>query len=213
MTFQFTWQNTFVIMAVFFAMVSFQNKHRLYALRQDMTYKEASDGRCYWVNNNKETAQEAANMLASLQKKIKHLLTVLTNSPEIRDTALARGIQRLEDRVSRGSIEFMEHKPEKGESVAINYGKGDAIFVCLFDDRNQAVDMEALFTVVVHELAHITESTTSQMLNGHSVHSDEFKRNEAFLMSKAASLSYVPPGGAVGQSYCNIHLPDPKNAV
>jgi hypothetical protein len=188
-----------------------KNKDVIDSISVGMTSVHAHDGNHYTVLSG-VTETRAADMLANVNIKTKQLLNSLSLPSEGMNPRLHQGFIRLKERVCHKHIRFMEIKPDPGTAVAINTNKGDSIQLCLFGPDNQPVNSQALFSVVVHELAHIMEVSVSKMVKGFSVHSEQFKLNEKFIMKAASDLGFVPRGGSVGAPYCGITIPNPETA-
>lgn len=170
-------------------------------------------GHSYYVHRG-PTAHDAATKLLQVEKSVDIILSAVQNDNTHASTELREDAQTLLNRLRGKRIEFMELVPVKGAPVAVNYGKGQAIKLCLYDpDSKQPAETGTLLAVVMHELAHIMEPALSKMVNGHSIHSNRFKRNEQYLMRKAITLGIVPEDGAIGMPYCGITIPDPDEAT
>lgn len=168
---------------------------------------KASDGNEYTVIRG-HTKDQAVRMLVRVRAMSERLLEMVQSNC----MDACEGARIMLNRVRNSTVQFTELMPESpNDPVAININKGESIQLCLFDrQRINPVQMDALFTVVVHELAHMMDKTISAMQNGHSLHSGLFKRHEAFLMQYAHRLNIVPDGGAIGAMYCGIRIPDPS---
>jgi hypothetical protein len=201
-----------ITMGFMIILLIIQANNRMASATEGMVMFEGSDGRGYYVVEG-STEEQAADMLVDVVAKSTALIKRVS-SMDLKQVSADMGVsvKRLRCISETRDITFMEHRPALGEPVAVNIDKGMSIKLCLFDQNGNVVTKEALFTIVVHELAHIMEVEVSEMKQGHSVHSDAFKRNEAFLMKHAAAMGYVPVGGAVGSAYCGITIPSAEGA-
>lgn len=183
------------------------------ALRGLATVRTRS-GRVYTVAQapTREQERAAAELLDTLYEATQQLVNSIGEGTE-GASDFADGISRL--RAQAPHIEFTQLVPERGAPVAINFGKGQSIHLCLTDPRTGDLiqDLNPLMSVVVHEVAHIMDPGVSETTeSGHSRHSETFKRGEAFLMKHASRRGLVSPDGAVGSSYCGIRIPDAASA-
>ena len=178
-------------------------------LTRGMQLRQAHNGRQYYVRAG-PTAKNAAMKLALVEEATDRLLLSIATDGPAPTKQLREDIRTLLIRLRGKRIELMELNPKPDEPVAVNYGKGTTIKLCLYDSESgRPADTEALLTVMVHELAHVMEPMVSKLVDGHSIHTERFKTNERYLMRKAAELSMISDGGTIGQPYCGITLPDP----
>lgn len=179
----------------------------------DVVEEKGPDGQSYWVVKG-PTQKVAATLLSEVVQMSENLLKQVAVS-FTQDDCMCDDAEQLLMAVNRRTIEFKEIRPQKtGGAVAYNVDKGKTIGLCLFgDDQETPVGFPALFSVVIHELAHMMDPSIAPSVNGHSIHSDRFKKNEKFLMKTAIDMQIIPPGGAVGDLYCGITIPDPSTAT
>jgi hypothetical protein len=146
-------------------------------------------------------------MITHLQEKITDLMNeIRTNTQLDLHSKTGISIHRLLSRL--GNINITERViSDDNAAVALTRDKMD-IELCLFDRDKHPVDEDALFSVLVHELAHIAEEDTSPLLNGHSVHSPLFKNIESYMLSVGVRIGFIPVGGTSGMPYCDIRIPD-----
>lgn len=171
-------------------------------------------GRSYTVQDGKYAQENAAllQMLemntATILQRVCQLQTTHEAQSDIRQAA-----DKLLARVRARRITFEQQPHRDGLPPAVNIGKGRVVKICLRESGAQeAVGSDVLNTVLVHELAHMMEDEVGKKVNGRSVHSDVFKRNERYLLGVAIELGLVPEGGTVGLPFCGQHIPDPQGA-
>jgi hypothetical protein len=201
--------NTVILVIFAIAFIVADKKRAINLFKQHLILVKTEDGNQYLVKNGKFQNQ-AANMLNRVNTRVINLLSTICTPTDLECTGqVALDARILMHRLKYKKIQWVQNMPGPNDPVALNYNKGDSIHLCLFDSDGRPVSEDVLFTVVVHELAHIMEPALSKMLNGHSVHSKRFKSNENYIMNRASELGYVPHGGAIGSAYCGIHIPDP----
>lgn len=185
------------------------------SIKQFTVDVRGTDGEFYTVARGK-TSNQAAAMLSDIKAMVvrlmRHVCIGLQNNSL--DSKVSGPSRLMLDRISRKKLVLIELVPEFGEPIAINYGKGDSIHICLFDPTNgKPSSMHAIMTVIVHELAHMMDSEASVMNNNHSVHTPDYKFYEKYLLDQAIDLGFIPDAGTVGTPYCGILLPDPDTST
>lgn len=161
---------------------------------------------------NGPSQQAAADLLATVGKQAGAVVDELQNqlNKQLLSDHFAESIERVQ---AKRPFNLAQLDPEKEHTVAYNISKGDQIYLCLKGrDDNSLADRDVLLSVLLHELAHIMETTFSDVKNGFSVHSKEFKENEKLLLTTAASMELLSPSAVIGRNFCNISVPDPKSA-
>jgi len=139
------------------------------------------DGRKYCVRQDRPmiVRVRAANLLARMRRKIKRFIF---GGLELEKAGIAQGgkFRRMAERWDGSLCELGADK----DSIAVTSGKS-VIKVCLLDDPsnpNQLItDTNALFYVVLHELAHIAEE-------GYNGHNDDFFDTFKYLLEIAIQL-------------------------
>lgn len=110
--------------------------------------KSTVDDREYIVQNNKEDAQGAADLIANIRKKIVLLVEHLKKSGGNDDDSR---ITLLKENFNPNSFKEGVDDPNY-TSYSIN--KGEQIILCL-RNKNELMDINTMMFVVLHELAHI----------------------------------------------------------
>jgi hypothetical protein len=199
---------------MFFILI-LERRTKMQAIKRFTVDVVGSDGEFYTVARG-ANANTAAAMLSDIKARVavlmRHVCLSLKNN-SVGDS-LSGPAQLMLDRINNKQIVFIELVPEFGTPVAINYGKGDSIHLCLFDPSNRKPSSShAIMTVIVHELAHMMDSETSALKNGHSSHTSDYKLYEKYLLEQAIDLGFIPDAGTVGTPYCGILLPDPDTST
>jgi hypothetical protein len=168
------------------------------------------DGKSYKVLNT-DNKQEAADLIAStrgkLQSVLNHMLFNLKSLPE--------KIQPTFTHLSSvGFPPISELDARTENTVAFTLNK-DRIFICLRKSPGgeALADAQDVFVVLAHELIHRALPTYSASDSaGHTIHSPEFKENEAAFLDTAVEMGLLSPTKSVGDEYCGILIPDSTNA-
>lgn len=133
------------------------------------TVKSMVDGNYYVVRNNKNK-QKSADLLATINKKIKKLLSELHKYKNDNEN-----VRLLLSRYDSKSL--MENVVLDNTTYTVN--KGHKLAVCLStrDENEHLYDINNLIFVIIHELAHIGSKSYG--------HNEEFKQFFTFLLKKA----------------------------
>ncbi len=149
------------------AIMYFQKKNA------DMIYVKAYDGNEYLVRNLPD-AQQAANTIAQLRKRLVDLANHLYETRMYKDSVV-----RLKKNFNPNNLSESEHDSEH-TSYSIN--KGERVVLCIRskDGSNRIEDLNTLTFVAIHELAHIMTLSVG--------HTDEFWDNFRYLLKKAIRI-------------------------
>lgn len=155
------------------------------------------------------TTRANAEQLSRVQKRAMRVVRSIgerlrTNPDSIRPQTLIRGITHLVDRHEK-SINVHEIDTSKSDSLAYNENKGDAIYVCLNPE-----DDDATLFILLHELAH-TASPDFDPSNedGSTAHTKQFGEYEHFIYGAAASLGELNPLAQPGKLHCGKRIRHP----
>lgn len=158
----------------------------------DRVFVRASDGRTYLVRNTSKRT-ETAESLAKLNIMTLQLISAMERDDDPdRRVMIARLRARFDpSHVTEGDID------PQYTSYTIN--KGEEVVMCLRtrDGQDKLYDMDKLFYVFMHELAHIASITRD--------HNAEFKDNFAYLLREAERHGLYHPIGAMFD-YCGLNL-------
>ena len=162
----------------------------------------------YYVKNM-SNAKDAARLLDNTKKKLFLVLDHLDNEgkssvpPEL-VSGIARMVSKPCHRSHMNELDADAHK-----TVAMNRNKGSEIHVCLRQcpDCFQLTEADRVLVVALHELAHSATLNFDPLVNGGTIHSDEFKAYEKYLFSIAKKIGLVDPAAQVGKNYCGISIP------
>jgi hypothetical protein len=204
-----------LILILLLLILILERRTKMQALKRFTVDIVGPDGAFYTVARGKN-ANTAAAMLCDIKYRVAVLMrhVCLRLKDNSVGDSLSGPARLMLDRINNKKIVFIELVPEFGTPVAINYGKGDSIHLCLFDpSNNKPSSRHAIMTVIVHELAHMMDSKTGVIKNGHSLHTSDYKLYEKYLFEQAIELGFIPDAGMVGTPYCGILLPDPDTST
>lgn len=162
----------------------------------------------YYVKNM-ANSKEAAALLDDTKKKLFRVLDYLDTEGKSEIPAeLAEGVARMIHKHCH-RIHINELDADIHKTVAMNRNKGSEIHVCLRQcpDCFQLTEADRVFIVALHELAHSATKNFDPLINGGTVHSDEFKVYEKFLLETAKKTGLVNPSAQFGKNYCGISIP------
>jgi hypothetical protein len=135
----------------------------------------------FYVNNKSQIQkQRAVEILQKLKTKCSSFIHKLHSDKH--DRLIVNNVNRL---ISQWSGELRELDMYtrtdvlKGNTLAYNTNKGESISICLFDNDNVPNEMNEIFYVILHELAHV-------MTNKYE-HNTEFDECFKYLVDKAVS--------------------------
>lgn len=172
---------------------------------------EADDASTYYVKDL-ENKKEAAALLARTKKKLFRVVEAIRTIPnDEKPPNLRSGLDRLVRKhcheIRINELDATEHK-----TVAMNRGKGREIHVCLrkCPDCLSLAPEDRLFIVALHELAHSATSSYDPNVGGLTLHGDEFKRYEYFVVELAKKMNLLNADAVVGTNYCGIVIPSVK---
>jgi len=169
------------------------------------------DGQSYFVLPTKHQTQ-AANTLA----RIKHQIILVINqiAADVQTETIPfmkRGMARL---VSRFQPDFsdlllIELPASNPKHLAINRNKGDIIFLCLRQARNQPTigQLQNILYIALHEIAHCMTADFEPTRNGVSIHGPQFQRYEQYVFSVGERLGLLNPSSIRGNRHCGGLIP------
>ena len=194
-----------VILFSFFGVVA-SNRYQARHLKRGMVQLRTQAGRVFWVVDDPRRIDAAVRMLDEVAQSMEKIMGHVEEGHEGVD-ALVAMYHAMDNR-----FELIENKRTSDtDPVALNYAKGAAIALCLFDSSGRPASSSALLSVALHEMAHTMDDGRGAREGG-SIHSDVFKEAEEYLVQLAIQLGLLPANGAVGEYYCGIYIPDPSTA-
>ena len=194
-----------VILFSFFGVVA-SNRYQARHLKRGMVQLRTQAGRVFWVVDAPRRIDAAVRMLDEVAQSMEKIMGHVEEGHEGVD-ALVAMYHAMDNR-----FELIENKRTSDtDPVALNYAKGAAIALCLFDSSGRPASSSALLSVALHEMAHTMDDGRGARAGG-SIHSDVFKEAEEYLVQLAIQLGLLPANGAVGEYYCGIYIPDPSTA-
>ena len=154
--------------------------------------KSTYDLREYYVQD-KDDAQEAANLIAQIREKnltlIEHLKKSYPN----------------DERTKRLSKNYRENSLKEGVDdpryTSYSVNKGEEIVLCI-RNKDILMDLNTMMFVVLHELSHLASESIG--------HTDEFWSNFKFLLGEAIKLGLYKPIDykKSPKRYCGIKIKD-----
>ena len=163
-----------------------------FSLKDDRVLTEAFDGNSYLVRDTPDRT-ETANTLARLNSMVNHFIDLLEKDFE---AAKLPVVLRLKKRYRSGALS--EGRISKAlTSYTVN--KGEKVVLCMRsrDENDTLFSDEILFSVLLHELAHIASITVD--------HGNEWRRNWHYLEDKAVQYKMLQHK-KVDVDYCGIQL-------
>jgi len=155
------------------------------------------------IDNNKYIVrdeldkQEAAKILSILKNKSTILINKLSELYPNDDK-----IRKLVTNYRPNNIYETSYK-KNHTSYSVN--KGQKIYICLRNINNEFVNINIIFFVMIHELAHIMTTTWDVSANKHSI---EFRNNNKFLLNHATQFKLYKNINYENfpQPYCGIEI-------
>lgn len=135
--------------------------------------KSSIDSQYYFVKNT-EYKEQAANILAKLNKRVELLLNHLENIKQ--NSIFSKNILLLKNRYSKNILG--ENILNHGTSYTIN--KGSYLGMCLVNKKNKIYDIDTLMFVLLHELSHLGSESIG--------HTEEFIKFYQMLLKESISL-------------------------
>jgi len=157
------------------------------------------DGNHYCVRE-RERVEEAADLLARVTQKCKHLVEYVSNKYPDKDNVqrLQRGFQPHKISEILPTSSYTAYSENKGEKMAFclnKYSKSEA-------DNQHLIDEHTLTFVAIHELSHIATQSIG--------HKTEFWDNFKFLLieAKAAGIHEPEDYKKDPVNYCSLEITD-----
>lgn len=200
-------------------------KYQYTAAKNIATTKEASDlietmstidSKSYYVLKSSNT-KDAANLIAKLHASVQKIITHIEQM-DIDDLSydIQQGIQALTSKHPHGTnIDLYELNPNQSDALAYNRNKS-SIFLCLRKDpavSDKLANHDTVLFVVLHELAHTMQTKFASSIQGKTVHDENFRRLERFLMSISEKLSLLHPKSVPGRTHCGQLMPNPDHSM
>jgi len=150
---------------ILFIIISKYNKNKDVSI-----VKSTIDNRSYRVLKS-DNEQEAANLLADINKDILLLLDSISDEKEDK-------YKRL---IKRYNPETLNENLETESYKAYSLNKGEEIVICIRKDDNSLIkDKNTMIFVIIHELSHIMTKETG--------HPDIFWENMNILLKKSSEI-------------------------
>lgn len=132
--------------------------------------KSSVDNRTYTVQT-KEDAQDAANLIATIRKKLILLVNHLIKA------------YPADERTERVADNFNPDKLKEGidnpDYTSYSINKGEQIVLCL-RNKDKLMDINTMMFVVLHELAHVASVSVG--------HTNEFWNNFRWLLEESINI-------------------------
>mmetsp|Transcript_18748 Transcript_18748/g.33252 ORF Transcript_18748/g.33252 Transcript_18748/m.33252 type:complete len:240 (-) Transcript_18748:790-1509(-) len=177
-------------------------------------YRDAIDGKHYYVAHDLPDKETAARKLAEVHDRT-HLLVSsiardLDNGRRIvsetgRDLTpnMLRLVKSHASTNGEDSAIFAEYHNPSDRVVGSNRSKGGLIEICLRDKGDPTVwnSDNSIFRVHIHELSHSADST-------HGSHGPEFKEIMRYLLMRAEGLQLYSSRQYPHEKFCGLELRD-----
>lgn len=135
---------------------------------------------------------EASELLAEARNRISHLL-FRTGHP----AALLRWNKAV----------FIEKSQSRSSPMAVNWGKGRLIEVCLRDCSGRLGDVDVITYLLLHEATHIVlPSYLPTTTKGYTVHDEEFMKREREFLQLAISMNLINRSDLSSSTHCCQNL-------
>lgn len=160
------------------------------------------DGRQYYVHNNHEDMQNAADMFAELNQKTTAIINYIYEKYRFSSNKKRSEVARL--LMARYDVNNLrESSPRNIEhDTSFTINKGDIIAICIRSgkEHNQIHDSSTITFVVLHEITHISITAYD--------HPDEFWEVFKFILLEAEESGiYTSPDFATyPKEYCGIKI-------
>lgn len=171
--------------------------------------KEAGELVSYYVQNHTNRAESAA-LLSSTRQRLFKLLNHLNETPDSEiPPKLLVGIRRMISKHCH-RIQISELDTSEYNIVAFNQNKGQHIYLCLRQcpTCTDLAQIDHVYIVAMHELAHSAMKTFEPSKNGSTVHGPEFKSYERYLGKMSEEIGIIRLSDVIGGAYCDITIPD-----
>jgi hypothetical protein len=154
------------------------------------------DGNKYCVRE-REKLNEAADLLANMTEKCKHLVEYVGQKYPDKDNVkrLVKGFQPKKIMETLPTSEYTAYSENKGEKLAFCLNRNK-------EDNNNLIDESTLLFVAIHELSHIATKSIG--------HKTEFWDNFKFLLAEAKEAGIHEPINYKKNptTYCSMNIRD-----
>jgi len=139
------------------------------------------------------------------------LLDEMSKRTDVLLSHLAAGVHRQREFIRGRTENLLRHRGHlyfvQAQDGHVASQLNNEIRLCLRDNPDPGL----LFAVTVHELAHLMETPSERKMgdSGHSIHGENFKSDERWLMAESVKLGLTSQAGYIGRRFCGINLPDP----
>jgi hypothetical protein len=173
------------------------------------------DNKFYLVASTLPDRERAADMLAEINRRSKHLVHAVKERIEIGrpltgsdGVNITRNMVRLVEKHSGTDIPFAEYHSPNDKTVGSNADKGVLIEMCLRSkyDTNSWNSLNTLTRVHVHELAHSADFEYRQ--DGEEAHGPDFYRlmNYILKVAEEEGLYNCAEYKATNGAFCGLRL-------
>lgn len=158
----------FLSIFVFFIVMN-----KLYKKREIVSIKSTVDNQIYIVRKLPD-AKDAANKLATINKKVLRLIASLDEDKE--------GVDDLQKNYNPRSL---SETIDGAKYTSYSVNKGEKISICIRSKDNDMVDDNTILFVVIHELAHVMTEEVG--------HTPLFWSNMKYLLENAERIGIYKP--------------------
>lgn len=164
--------------------------------------------------------QKAADLLAQVRALLVQLIREVTmqlntNPGALPNDSIREAIARLTVIHPGGDrLRLVQLDGRKAHTIALNRSKSEGIYLCL--DGAEPLTLggaDTLAYVGIHELSHSITSKYAETFNGQTVHDDEFRQIEKYLMGVASNLGITKPDSIPGRQHCGVVIPRPDESM
>ena len=147
--------------------------NKLYKKREIVSIKSTVDNQIYIVRKLPD-AKDAANKLATINKKVLRLIASLDEDKE--------GVDDLQKNYNPRSL---SETIDGAKYTSYSVNKGEKISICIRSKDNDMVDDNTILFVVIHELAHVMTEEVG--------HTPLFWSNMKYLLENAERIGIYKP--------------------
>ena len=173
----------FLSIFVFFIVMN-----KLYKKREIVSIKSTVDNQIYIVRKLPD-AKDAANKLATINKKVLRLIASLDEDKE--------GVDDLQKNYNPRSL---SETIDGAKYTSYSVNKGEKISICIRSKDNDMVDDNTILFVVIHELAHVMTEEVG--------HTPLFWSNMKYLLENAERIGIYKPINYAKEpvQYCGMEI-------
>ena len=147
--------------------------NKLYKKREIVSIKSTVDNQIYIVRKLPD-AKDAANKLATINKKVLRLIASLDEDKE--------GVDDLQKNYNPRSL---SETIDGAKYTSYSVNKGEKISICIRSKDNVIIDDNTILFVVIHELAHVMTEEVG--------HTSLFWSNMKYLLEESERIGIYKP--------------------